>query len=144
MTGSRFDEHRDPAREDEMINHDSSDEESRTATLEWPVASVEARREDYERERIDSPRSAISSRSPRTPTGTSPSSSTTATAAAPVKRAAAAIAPSRLRCEQVAVDLGQPGEVVDVLVEVGDRITPLCAARPRAARYSAVPSASAW
>ena len=51
-----FDEHGDPAREEEMINRDWNDEEARTATLEWPLSPGEARREEAERERIDSPR----------------------------------------------------------------------------------------
>ena len=39
-----------------MINRDHSDEDSRTATLEWPVAPEAERLEESEREKIDSTR----------------------------------------------------------------------------------------
>ena len=80
--------------------------------------------------------SATSSRCPRTPTGRSASSSTTTTAATPASRQrgrAAASAVALLAAgEQVAVDLGQAGEVVDVLVQVGDADHALGCAAPRA------------
>ena len=51
-----FDEQGDPAREDEVINSDWHEQDSQTATLEWPIGAGERRREEAERERIDSPR----------------------------------------------------------------------------------------
>ncbi len=51
-----FDDESDPVREDDVINRDWQDEDSRSATLEWPVTGEDARRPQVGRERIDTPR----------------------------------------------------------------------------------------
>jgi hypothetical protein len=51
-----FDDQGDPTGEDDVINSDWHDEESRSATLEWPIEARESRRDEAERERISSPR----------------------------------------------------------------------------------------
>ena len=104
-------------------------------TLEWPAAEGDGSATASGSTRRAS---ATSSRCPRTRTGRSASSTTTTTGDAPASStaspAASAVALLAAR-EQVAVDLGQAGEVVDVLVEVGDADhAPGCAAR--AARCS--------